>query len=165
MVPIVPLETQCERFCCRKRFLPLQLAYAKTIHTFQGANAGPTETGQPSNAVQIVSCDPGTKKFENCNAGMFYTLMSWATTMGTADNRLTSAIYFDGPNMNPGQVQNLTRNDTGQLSKKANRREMWVETLNMGKHDSRMDKNQSNKALDYGKNTVDLEALLFKFSL
>ena len=143
----------------------MQLSYARTIHTFQGSSAGPTLPGQQENAIKCLICDPGTRDFELKNPSLFYSLMSRGTTLGKEGGQLSSAIYFDGPNLNPGRVQNLTRNDTGQLSKKANLWKMQVEKLNMGKHDSRMDKKQSNKVFEYGKNTVDLVSLLFKFSL
>jgi hypothetical protein len=41
VIPIVPQEVQCKYKCCCKKFIPLSLCYAKTIHTFQGQNAGP----------------------------------------------------------------------------------------------------------------------------
>ena len=34
-----------------EHFYLLQLAFGKTVHTFQGQNAGPVAPGQPPNAV------------------------------------------------------------------------------------------------------------------
>ena len=65
VVPIAPIKVQCKNnFCCSRTYIPLQLAFAQTIHTFQGQNAGPVETGQTPNAVQKLVCDPGTRRFE-----------------------------------------------------------------------------------------------------
>ena len=53
-VPIVPIKHKCSKYCCTKTFLPLQLSYAKTIHTFQGSSAGPTATNQNENPIKQI---------------------------------------------------------------------------------------------------------------
>ena len=37
------------------------------------------------NPVQRTICDPGTKKFEGQNIGLFYTILSRATSLGDCD--------------------------------------------------------------------------------
>ena len=108
LVPITPVEYQCKKKCCKKKFLPLQLCYAKTVHTFQGQNAGPVQPGQPQNAIQRIICDPGDKEFEGRNPGLFYTILSRATTMGKPGEKMSSVIYFTD-NMNPARVLDITR--------------------------------------------------------
>src|SRR5687768_2968326 len=46
VVPIAPIKVQCKNNCCYRTYIPLRLAFAQTIHTFQGQNAGPVEPGQ-----------------------------------------------------------------------------------------------------------------------
>jgi hypothetical protein len=41
-VPIVPIQRQCEPMCCTRNHVPLQIAWAKTVHSPQGHNDGPT---------------------------------------------------------------------------------------------------------------------------
>jgi hypothetical protein len=41
LMPIVPLEVQCDMRCCKRRHVALKPAFGKTCHTFQGQNAGP----------------------------------------------------------------------------------------------------------------------------
>ena len=53
-VPIVPIERWCEPMCCTRKQIPLQIAWAKTIHSLQGHNAGPTAEHQTPNAIQRI---------------------------------------------------------------------------------------------------------------
>jgi energy-coupling factor transporter ATP-binding protein EcfA2 len=54
-VPIAPIKVPCKNvFCCSRTYIPLRLAFAQTIHTFQGQNSGPVEIGQSPNAIPKV---------------------------------------------------------------------------------------------------------------
>ena len=61
VIPIPTIQIQCDKIGCRcqRKYVPLTLAFAKTIHTFQGANVGPTYPGQPPNEVSRVIVFPG----------------------------------------------------------------------------------------------------------
>ena len=107
-VPIVPETIGCTRKCCRITQIPLRLAFAKTIHTFQGANVGPMPTGSPQNMIRSIVVDPGTRGFEGNNPGLFYTLTSRGTTLGDPFDNLSSALFFSGKNMNPERIRNIT---------------------------------------------------------
>ena len=62
VVPIALIKVPCKnQFCCYRTYIPLRLAFARTIHTFQGQNAGPVGIGQTPNVIQKLVCDPGTK--------------------------------------------------------------------------------------------------------
>ena len=43
---IPPITIRCSRKCCQRAIVPLDLSFARTIHTFQGLQAGPTPQGQ-----------------------------------------------------------------------------------------------------------------------
>lgn len=107
----------------------MRLAYGKTIHCFQGQSAGPTPPDRPQNAIQRIICDIGPKSFEGQNPGLFYTLLSRATTLGL-DNRMNSAVYFTGTDFDRERLMNLTRTTRGQLYKGVELREAWVKRLN-----------------------------------
>ena len=79
--------------------MPLLLAFGKTIHSFQGASVGKTAPGRPDNAFEKIVGEPGTKQFKSINPGLFYTLLSRATTFGEEKTRNISNI-FKGTNMN-----------------------------------------------------------------
>ena len=132
----------------------MQLAYAKTIHTFQGASAGPTPEGHQENPVQVIVCDPGTKDFEGRNTGLFYTTLSRPTTMGRRKDHLDSAIFFEGDNMRPERIMNITRAKTGYLFKKAALRKLWVAKLERYNHDSGMSESEKEDVFSYSKTTI-----------
>jgi hypothetical protein len=111
-------------------FVPLELCYAKTVHTFQGQNAGPVLQGQPPNAVARIIVNPGTKQFEGHHPGLSYTIVSHATTMG--NDKLSSAIYFHGQNSNVERFTHLRRQANGKLYKRIYQRDRWVQTLKQG---------------------------------
>ena len=57
---------------------------------------GKTETGRPDNAFERIVGDTGTRQFESINPGLFYTLLSKATTFGEEKKPETSAIFLKG---------------------------------------------------------------------
>jgi hypothetical protein len=73
---IPPTTTQCKWGCCTRTNIPLTLAYAKTIHTFQGQTVGPAAPGRPENPIKRILVDPGDQTFEGNNIGLFYTAVS-----------------------------------------------------------------------------------------
>lgn len=105
-VPIPVSQTRCRKMCCVRNFLPLTLAYARTIHKFQGLSAGPTKEGRPENAYKCIVCDPDEKKWERSALGLLYTAVSRATTLGD-DDGLGSAIYFFGRDFKESRVRNM----------------------------------------------------------
>lgn len=118
LVPIPVIENLCKKKCCTQQFVPLQLAFAKTIHTFQGQNVGKVPINQPQNTFQKIICDPGLKSFEGTNPGIFYSLSGRATTIGENESPLSSALYFTGKNMNTDRISHLQTNAQGQTYKK-----------------------------------------------
>jgi hypothetical protein len=71
------------------------LAFARTIHKFQGLSAGPVDAGKIPNMYDCIICDPDMKQSEARATGLFYTALSRATTFGDSEG-LNSAIYFMG---------------------------------------------------------------------
>src|SRR5687768_9320487 len=142
VVPIAPIKVPCNinQGCCCRTYIPLRLAFAQTIHTFQGQSAGPVEPGQTPNAVQKLVCAPGTRRFEGNCVGLFYTLLSRITTFGNPLDKFSSAIYFTGANMNMGRVLDITLNEKGHMYAMAEKREQYVSFLHEHKHKSQMNK-------------------------
>jgi hypothetical protein len=116
--------------------MPLKLAYAQTLHTFQGQNAGPTMPGQPPNSISCIICDPGTRLFESICVGLFYTLLSRITSLGDNSDKFSSAIYFTGDNMTPARIMEITRTKKGDLYHNALLRHRFVTYLNKHMHTS-----------------------------
>jgi hypothetical protein len=53
-VPIVPIQWRYEPMCCTRKQIPLQIAWAKTIHSLHGHNAGPNAKHQTPNDIQRI---------------------------------------------------------------------------------------------------------------
>jgi hypothetical protein len=130
IVPIVPIHKLCSKRCCKITYIPLRVCFAKTIHTFQGSSAGPVRPGQPENSIKRLVVDIGTRQFEGNNPGLSYTAFGRATTLGDPSNVLTSSLFFDGPNLCPDRIMNITtKSDGSGYYKKVQLRQQWVRLL------------------------------------
>ena len=62
-VPIPCITTNCKlstkNVCCKRKIIPLQLAFGKTIHTFQGQSVGLVNPGQKMNQFQHTIVNSG----------------------------------------------------------------------------------------------------------
>jgi len=105
-VPIPLAEYVCKHGCCCRTYVPLTLAYARTIHKFQGLTAGPVDEGKIKNMYDVIVCDPDEKRFEGSSLGLLYTAVSRATTLGDEDG-LNSAIYFTGKDFKGRRIRQL----------------------------------------------------------
>lgn len=145
-------------------FCPLVLSFARTIHTFQGQSAGPTNS-KVKNPILRIICDVGTPRFESQNIGLLYTAISRATTIGLPDNgRIDSAIYF---------TQSLDRTRLDRLTTKSDeteydmikKRNTWVAFLNknMTKEESKIDEMKIKTLFDWADtqhyNLTDIERI------
>lgn len=128
-IPVVPHTVRCNFNCCLRTYIPLALAYGKTAHTFQGQTVGPVPPGRPPNPIKKIIVDPGDRGFEGKNVGLFYQLLSRATTIGVPHDKLSSAIYFDGSNFNRKRFENLTMKNEKEMYKMAMLRKTWVSYL------------------------------------
>lgn len=101
------------------------VAYARTIHKFQGLTAGPVDEGKIQNMYDVLVCDPDDKQYEGNALGLLYTAISRATTLGNADG-LNSAIYFTGSAFKASRIRNLTHKDDGKEFELSKKRRYWV---------------------------------------
>ena len=127
-IPIIEVTCQKEGKCCRMDVCPLTLSHATTIHKFQGQSVGPTREGQPNNAIQVIVCCPGDRKFEGTNPGLSYTLCSRPTTLGE-EGKTNSAMYFIGNNINRDRFENIHLTREGRKYELVEYREKWIAHL------------------------------------
>ena len=128
-VPIPVSMYRCDKKCCTRTFLPLEVSYARTIHKFQGLTAGPVDEGKIPNIYECIICDPDDKKYEGSSLGLLYTALSRATTLGD-NNGLNSAIYFTGPEFKRERITRLTkRKNSNDDFKQAIKRQRWVDFI------------------------------------
>ncbi len=109
-------------------YVPLQLSFARTLHTTEGAEAGPDEEGKPPHTIKKIFLDPGSRKFEQMNPGSLYVEWTRGTTMGD-ETRMSSAIYFCRDNITPERMINMARvkGGTGRTTLNIQRRNKWME--------------------------------------
>ena len=153
-IPIPLAEYNCKysspnRQCCKRKFVPLCLAYARTIHRFGGMSAGPVEHGKIPNMFKYIICDPHNRYCERSALGLFYTALSRATTLGDSNGR-GSAIYFTGENYNEQRIRNIgKRNGTDDECKRVKQRKRWVTHLKSNMLHSSVPKVQRKDLLEW----------------
>ena len=129
-VPISTYTARCKYNCgCTRTYVPLTLAFGKTIHSFQGYNVGPTTEGQPDNQIQSIVVDPGTRSFEARAPGLFFSVTSRVSTLGDPRDFTTSALFFTGNNMTFNRIKDITCKRDGTPYYKVSLRTKWVQHL------------------------------------
>lgn len=126
-LPIPVVKVNCKHKCCQRTYLPLTLSFARSIHKFQGLQAGPTSQDQPSNMYTSLIVDPGTRSREGTCPGLLYTAVSRATTLGD-ESGLGSALYFRENTIDEDRLTNITikPNTADAKYKNVNKRDNWL---------------------------------------
>ena len=142
------VEHTCKTGCCKRIYLPLTLAYGRTIHKFQGQSAGPVDKGKIKNIYNCIVCDPDTKDWEGRCLGLLYTAVSRGTTLGDADG-LNSAVYFQGADFKEDRIRQLyQKKDSGDDYALAVKRTQWVEYLKERQRDMKFNSQAGRKRLE-----------------
>ena len=154
VIPIPVTEYNCKysnanHACCTRTSMPLCLAYARTIHKFQGMSAGPVDDGKIPNMFKCIICDPDKRESERSALGLFYTAISRATTLG--DNKgKGSAIYFTGDHYNEQRVRMIDKiANSDDDYKRVKQRNRWVKHLKNQQINSSMSKKEQKQILQW----------------
>ena len=113
--------------------VPLEIAFARTIHQFQGQECGPDKN------IKCIVGHPGPRSFETLNPGTFYSLLSRASMLGD-ENGNGSAIYFTGENINIHRLVRIhkkskaSRKSEGDTIEKVVMRNKWIQHLKQHIH-------------------------------
>ena len=149
-VPLGCLNVRCENGgCCQRTVVPLKTAYGAAIHTFQGNNVGPTKPGQPPNRFQRTVVDPDKQSFEAMCPGLSHSFATRATTLGERNDRMKSALFFMGTNMNPTRMKNLTLDRDGKTRKKVKARNQWMKRIEKNTMKTSLTKEEQNTLLKW----------------
>ncbi|KAL3799034.1 hypothetical protein HJC23_005173 [Cyclotella cryptica] len=143
-VPISPIRKRCKKHCCEVTFLPLTIAFALTLHKFQG-----WETSWKENSpVFYLLVDPGSIQDEVRAPGTFYAALSRPHTIGdlTSTPNKTSALYFIGDNICSNRIKNIGVTKSGKPTAFVQSRQLWVNFLHeqKTKTDNWISKNENN---------------------
>ena len=161
-VPIPVQQVPCKHQCCMREFIPLKIAYGRTLHTFQGQTAGPVPKGKTKNAVQTIIVHPGPKSFETINPGLMYMALSRATQLDTGEGRLDSAIYFSSWDMDPYRLKSMTCNYHGEEYYKPKMRRKWITKLEKNTRRTKMKKSRRKEILSWATSTKISRQVLAK---
>ena len=155
MIPIPLAEYCCTRQagCCTRTFVPLCLAYARTIHKFQGLTAGPVDKGKIKNMFDVIICDPDDGEYESSALGLFYTAISRATTLGDKDG-LNSAIHFTGEHVTEARIRRIgKRKGSTQEYTRVGERRRWVDYLQKRTSKTKLSKRKQKRIIKWGTST------------
>lgn len=143
-----------------RSFLPIELAFARTLHRFQGLTAGEVDEGKLPNPFPVIICDPDVKAVEGRATGFLYTMLTRATTLGDP-NGLNSAIYFVGPNLTKERIKEVTqKSNSNQTLTNVKRRENWVTYLESNViDDTDIHKDHMEHIFEWSQNTISYDDL------
>lgn len=153
-VALTPVTTDCDNdkcYSCKRTQIPLELAFGKTIHTFQGINVGPVKPGQPPNQINSIVCDPGPREFESKACGLLYTACTRGSTLGNSTDNLSSAVYFTGPHMHFKRIKFLQHNATGEKCLRIRQRNQWIQHLKNNTKIRKIENNAMSAIADWYK--------------
>ena len=152
VVPIPIVKGFCDKGCCQIEYLPLELAFAKSIHTFQGMQAG------PSNPIKRLIVHLGTIQFESNNPGLLYTAISRAMTIDENNNGNNSAIYFLNFEIQHF-MNNAKKKLTNTLSKPMKAKETWIQHLDKNENKKNFTEDEITELLDWSQQKIPLAIL------
>ena len=120
--------------CRERRFVPLALAWATTIHKAQGTEAGKTEPPRPPNPCNKIIVNLGKMHFEKTCPGLAYVAMTRANSLGKG-NIMESALYFMGDDFTKDRLTGMTKKKgTNELTLHCKRRANWIKHLERNMH-------------------------------
>jgi len=122
------LTVECQYKCCAVKCCPLVLAWAMTIHRFQGFEAGPSI----DDLVNHLLVDPGSMQFEHLALGVLYVALSRAKTIGSYNpgcHNYDSCLYWIGANMSRQRVNSIGKKKNDEYGIRYTQREEWVKYL------------------------------------
>ena len=152
IVPIPVVSCPCDKGCCEMHYVPLEVAFAKTIHTFQGMEAGPTKP------IKTLIVHLGDIKFENNNPGLMYTAISRATTIDEENNGENSAIYFLDLSSNH-YMQSAIKKRDNKMTQSMKARDKWIEHLDKHESQRKFTTTEKKKLLEWAEKPISIKIL------
>jgi hypothetical protein len=111
-VPIAPKTKYCTKgHCCMVTYIPLRLAFSRTLHTFQGQEAGPGKD------IPAIVLHAGARTFEGKCPGLLYTGLSRAANIGNGDIE-KSALYLIKPGSDEKRYKDIVHKARSNKSNK-----------------------------------------------
>jgi hypothetical protein len=122
------VEVDCPKKCCNAKYCPLILAWATTVHKFQGFEAG-FDSGD---TINRIIADISTLDWEKINPGTAYVVASRAKTIGTHSKTTAypqdSNLFFTGT-LGAHRFTKCRFKDDGSICLMVKKRDLWVDYL------------------------------------
>ena len=157
IVPIPVQSVMCDKKCCRIDYLPLEIAFGKTIHTYQGLQAGRTPKGRPDNPIKTLIVNPGNVNFESNNPGLLYTTISRATTIG--EDGGDSSIFFQQLTKQH-YLSSANKVKENKLTKGMESRNRWIAHLEKNEVKRNFTEKEEQQLIEWSKSKISAKTLL-----
>ena len=133
-------------------YVPLEIAFAKTIHTFQGMEAGPTKP------IKTLIVHLGDLKFENNNPGLMYTAISRASTIDEENNGDNSAIYFLDLSVHH-YMQSALKKRNNKMTQTMKARDKWIQHLDLHESNKKFKTTEKENLQKWAENQLSIKTL------
>ena len=131
------IDIDCPKKCCNARYCPLILAWATTIHKFQGFEAG---FGKDDHIKYIIA-DINTLNWEKHHPGTAYVVASRAKTIGKVTKDVQyptmSNLFFVGT-LGERRFKECRLKENGEECLLVEQRDAWVAYLNSRIEDTKV---------------------------
>ena len=148
-VPICVTTKVCDNNCCILQYIPLSIAFGKTLHTFQGQEI----IKHSIQDVMVFECE--TLIIESKYPGWLYTGISRVDSIGNGDIELSS-LYFIPTNARENRFINVrTKQHSVDNYKRVDERDAWISYLDSCKKTVTFSVSEKQTLMDWA-NSVEI---------
>ena len=151
------IDIDCPKQCCNARYCPLVLAWATTVHKFQGFEAG----FEKDDHINHIIADINNLNWEKQHPGTAYVVASRAKTIGQVTEDIEyptmSNLFFTGT-MGAKRFKKCLYKENGEKCMLVQKRDLWVKYLMSKIEDTKARRTEA--AMQHSKEFVELS--LFK---
>ena len=150
-VPICVTTKVCDNNCCILQYIPLSIAFGKTLHTFQGQEI----IKHSIQDVMVFECE--TLIIESKYPGWLYTGISRVDSIGNGDIELLS-LYFIPTNARENRFINVrTKQHSVDNYKRVDERDAWISYLDSCKKTVTFSVSEKQTLMDWA-NSVEISS-------
>jgi hypothetical protein len=148
-IPIGVRTKICDNNCCILQYIPLSIAFGKTLHTFQGQEI----VKHSIQDVMVFECE--TLIIESKYPGWLYTGISRVDSIGNGDIQVSS-LYFIPGNARENRFINVrTKQHSDDNYKRVNERDAWISYLDSCKKTVTFSISEKQTLMDWA-NSVEI---------
>jgi hypothetical protein len=150
-IPIGVTTKVCDNDCCILQYIPLSIAFGKTLHTFQGQEI----VKHSIQDVMVFECE--TLIIESKYPGWLYTGISRVDSIGNGDIEVSS-LYFIPGNARENRFINVrTKQHSNDNYKRVDERDAWISYLDSCKKTVTFSMSEKETLMDWA-NSVEISS-------